>query len=45
MAVSFGIQLWNQVYTWAEARDAAHIVESLGYEHLWTWEHAPRSAP
>lgn len=40
MGLSFGIQLWNQVYTWAEARDAARIVESLGYEHLWTWEHA-----
>lgn len=40
MAISMGVQLWNQVYTWAEAREAAVRVEALGHESLWTWEHA-----
>lgn len=40
MAISMGVQLWNQVFTWAEARAAAVRVEALGYEQLWTWEHA-----
>lgn len=40
MDLTFGVQLWNQVYTWPEARHAALTVERLGYEQLWTWEHA-----
>jgi len=40
MAVRFGLQLWNQVYTWQEAREAARHAEALGYDSLWTWEHA-----
>ena len=40
MSVKFGLQLWNQVYTWQEARDAARRGEALGYDSLWTWEHA-----
>lgn len=40
MALKFGLQLWNQVYSWAEARDAARRIEALGYDQLWTWEHA-----
>lgn len=40
MSLTFGVQLWNQVYSWAEARDAAIEIEALGYEQLWTWEHA-----
>lgn len=40
MGVEFGLQLWNQVYSWREARDAARRAEELGYESLWTWEHA-----
>lgn len=40
MPVRFGLQLWNQVYTWQEAREAARRAEALGYDSLWTWEHA-----
>lgn len=40
MAIKFGLQLWNQVYTWPEAQDAAVRAEALGYDSLWTWEHA-----
>ena len=40
MAVELGLQLWNQVFTWPEARDAAVRAEALGYDSLWTWEHA-----
>lgn len=40
MAIRLGLQLWNQVFSWAEARDAAVRVEELGYDTLWTWEHA-----
>ncbi|RLE11697.1 MAG: hypothetical protein DRJ28_10275 [Actinobacteria bacterium] len=40
MAVKFGLQLWNQVFSWPEARDAAVRAEALGYDSLWTWEHA-----
>ncbi len=40
MAITVGLQLWNQVYTWPEAREAAVRAEQLGYDGLWTWEHA-----
>lgn len=40
MTVKFGLQLWNQVFSWPEARDAALRAERLGYDSLWTWEHA-----
>jgi len=40
MGIKLGMQLWNQVYPWTEALAAARRVESLGYDSLWTWEHA-----
>lgn len=40
MDVKFGLQLWNQVFSWDEARDAAVRAEELGYDSVWTWEHA-----
>ena len=40
MSVSLGLQLWNQVFSWEESRDAAVSAEALGYDSLWTWEHA-----
>lgn len=39
MAVKLGLQLWNQVFSWEESRDAAVRAEELGYDSLWTWEH------
>jgi alkanesulfonate monooxygenase SsuD/methylene tetrahydromethanopterin reductase-like flavin-dependent oxidoreductase (luciferase family) len=40
MAIRLGLQLWNQVFSWPEARDGAVRAEELGYDTLWTWEHA-----
>jgi alkanesulfonate monooxygenase SsuD/methylene tetrahydromethanopterin reductase-like flavin-dependent oxidoreductase (luciferase family) len=40
MRVKLGLQLWNQVFTWPDAREAARRAEELGYDSLWTWEHA-----
>ena len=40
MSMSLGLQLWNQVFSWEESRDAAIRAEALGYDSLWTWEHA-----
>lgn len=40
MAIKLGLQLWNQVFSWEESRAAAMRAEVLGYDSLWTWEHA-----
>ncbi len=40
MEIELGMQLWNQAYSWSEARQAAVRIEDLGYDSLWTWEHA-----
>lgn len=37
--VKFGILLFSQAATWDEMTDAAKLVDRLGYEHLWTWDH------
>ena len=34
-----GILLWSQAATWPEMVDAAKRVDTLGYDHLWTWDH------
>jgi alkanesulfonate monooxygenase SsuD/methylene tetrahydromethanopterin reductase-like flavin-dependent oxidoreductase (luciferase family) len=34
-----GILLFNQAGTWSELMDAAVLVDRLGYETLWTWDH------
>ncbi len=34
-----GIVLWNQTGTWQELLEAAKEIDSLGYEHVWTWDH------
>jgi alkanesulfonate monooxygenase SsuD/methylene tetrahydromethanopterin reductase-like flavin-dependent oxidoreductase (luciferase family) len=34
-----GINLWSQGGTWQEFLEAARLVDRLGYEHLWTWDH------
>jgi alkanesulfonate monooxygenase SsuD/methylene tetrahydromethanopterin reductase-like flavin-dependent oxidoreductase (luciferase family) len=39
MHITLGLQLWNQVFSWPEARAAAIRAEELGYDTLWTWEH------
>jgi alkanesulfonate monooxygenase SsuD/methylene tetrahydromethanopterin reductase-like flavin-dependent oxidoreductase (luciferase family) len=37
--LKFGILLWSQAATWDEQLQAARLVDRLGYEHLWTWDH------
>ena len=37
--LKLGILLWSQAATWDEHLEGARLVESLGYEHLWTWDH------
>jgi alkanesulfonate monooxygenase SsuD/methylene tetrahydromethanopterin reductase-like flavin-dependent oxidoreductase (luciferase family) len=34
-----GINLWSQAGTWPELLEAARLVDRLGYETLWTWDH------
>ena len=47
MEIRLGVQLWNQVFSWSDAHDAAVQVEALGFDQLWTWEHAlaPMGSP
>lgn len=40
MGIKLGLQLWNQVYSWNEAQAAVVRAEALGYESVWTREHA-----
>jgi alkanesulfonate monooxygenase SsuD/methylene tetrahydromethanopterin reductase-like flavin-dependent oxidoreductase (luciferase family) len=37
--VKFGLQLWPQQTTWAEARAAALAAEAAGWDSVWTWDH------
>ena len=37
--LKLGILLWSQAASWPEIRDAAKLVDRLGYDHLWTWDH------
>ena len=34
-----GVLLWSQATTWPDFEHAAKMVDDLGYEHLWTWDH------
>jgi alkanesulfonate monooxygenase SsuD/methylene tetrahydromethanopterin reductase-like flavin-dependent oxidoreductase (luciferase family) len=35
----FGIMLASQAATWPGMLEAAKLVDRLGYDHLWTWDH------
>ena len=37
--LKLGILLWSQATPWPEMLQAAHRVDDLGYDHLWTWDH------
>jgi alkanesulfonate monooxygenase SsuD/methylene tetrahydromethanopterin reductase-like flavin-dependent oxidoreductase (luciferase family) len=37
--LKLGILLWNQATSWSEYRAAATLVDRLGYDHLWAWDH------
>jgi hypothetical protein len=34
-----GVVLWAQGSTWPDLRQAARLVDSLGYDRLWAWDH------
>ena len=34
-----GICLWNQALEWSDVVDTAHLVDELGYDHIWIWDH------
>ncbi len=37
--IGLGIQLWAQNTDWPAYLAAARLVDELGYDHLWTWDH------
>jgi len=37
--IKTGILPFSQGATWAEQLEAAKLVDRLGYDHLWTWDH------
>ena len=37
--LKLGICLWNQVGEWKDILATVQLVERLGYEHVWTWDH------
>lgn len=39
MTASLGIQFWNQGFDFDELMEGALMVEHLGFDHLWSWEH------
>ena len=34
-----GVNLWTQAATWAELRETGRLVDTLGYDDLWTIDH------
>lgn len=37
--LKLGINLWSQATSWPAFLDAASLVDRLGYDSLWTWDH------
>ncbi|MDQ2952314.1 MAG: LLM class flavin-dependent oxidoreductase, partial [Chloroflexota bacterium] len=37
--MKFGASLWPQNTSWEALRDAAIVVDTVGFETLWTWDH------
>lgn len=37
--LKLGICLWNQAAEWSDVLGTARLVDRLGYDHLWTWDH------
>ena len=37
--LKIGIVLWNQTGTWTDLLDNAQLIDRLGYETIWTWDH------
>src|SRR5712691_2271336 len=39
MTTRLGVLLWNQATDWPSFEAAATLVDQLGYDHLWAWDH------
>lgn len=39
MTLGLGILLWSQGTSWPDFERAARLIDRLGYDHLWTWDH------
>jgi alkanesulfonate monooxygenase SsuD/methylene tetrahydromethanopterin reductase-like flavin-dependent oxidoreductase (luciferase family) len=39
MDTRLGVLLWSQATSWSDFESAAKRVDSLGYDHLWAWDH------
>ena len=37
--LQLGILPWNQASTWQEQLKTAKLIDKLGYDHLWAWDH------
>lgn len=37
--LKLGVLLWNQFTDWPSLRDAGVLVDELGFDSLWTWDH------
>jgi F420-dependent oxidoreductase-like protein len=37
--LKLGVLAWNQFTDWASLRDVGVLVDELGYDSLWTWDH------
>jgi alkanesulfonate monooxygenase SsuD/methylene tetrahydromethanopterin reductase-like flavin-dependent oxidoreductase (luciferase family) len=37
--LKFGILPWSQAASWPEMLEAAKLIDRLGYDHLWAWDH------
>ena len=37
--LNLGILLWSQATEWPPMLEAARRIDSLGYDHLWAWDH------
>jgi alkanesulfonate monooxygenase SsuD/methylene tetrahydromethanopterin reductase-like flavin-dependent oxidoreductase (luciferase family) len=37
--LKLGVLLWNQATDWPAYLDAVRRVDTLGYDHLWAWDH------
>lgn len=37
--IRFGVQTWTQRATWAELKETWKLIDALGYDTAWTWDH------
>lgn len=37
--VKFGLLVWPQYTDWKSLMDTGALVDRVGFDHLWTWNH------